>query len=60
MPTSINYQQPSRSVFPLKLVVLAVAAGLAAAANAQSNEAQLMSRLDQLAAELEKVIGDLP
>jgi hypothetical protein len=45
--------------FTLKLVTLAVSVGLATAASAQSNEAQLMGRLDQLAAELEKVKTEL-
>jgi hypothetical protein len=45
--------------FTLKLVTLAVSVGLATAASAQSNEAQLMGRLDQLASELEKVKTEL-
>ena len=53
------FQHASRSHFALKLVALAVTVGLAATATAQSNEAQLMNRLDQLAGELEKVKTEL-
>ena len=59
MTSSIIPQHAARNRFALKLVALAVTVGLAATANAQSNEAQLMSRLDQLASELEKVKTEL-
>ena len=59
MTPSIIPRHSSRNRFALKLVALAVTVGLAATANAQSNEAQLMSRLDQLAGELEKLKTEL-
>lgn len=57
--TSVQAQHTFRKKFLLKLVALAVTVGLATTANAQSNEAQLLGRLDQLAAELEKVKTEL-
>ena len=57
--TSTPAQHALSKKFTLKLVALAVTVGLAATASAQSNEAQLMGRLDQLAAELEKVKTEL-
>ena len=55
MTTSLISHRSLPNRFALKLVALVVVGGLAASANAQSNEAKLMGRLDQLAAELEKV-----
>ena len=55
MTTSLISHRSLPNRFALKLVALVVVGGLVASANAQSNEAQLMGRLDQLAAELEKV-----